>query len=378
MKIGLNGQKLLIESPAGPEKYTYNLYKTLSEIDKENNYTIFFNDQPKEGYFKELTSSNPNFKYKVINTPVLWTQLGLALELIKSPVDIFFTPVHTIPMIRNKKTKFVTMIHGLEYKFTSGYKNPLVRLKIDRPVKYAVKQSSKIIVPTKATKDEILKRGWRKESDIEIVNEGVGSRFYKRSEEEVNIIRNKFGIGCDPYLLFVSTIQPRKNIPGMIEGFSLALREKKISQDTKLLIAGKEGWDCEESLESPRKFEVENNVKFIGRVSDKDLPILFSGSSGFINCSFEEGFGLPLLEAMGCEVPCVVSNIPAFKEVGGDLPIYVDPKDRNSIKNGIVSILENEYGMDRIRKAKERSERFTWENTALKTLGVFQGVIKNS
>lgn len=378
MNIGLNGQKLLIENPAGPEKYTYNLYKALSDVDKENSYIIYFKSQPKDDYFSELTSNNPNFKYRVISSPCMWTQLGLALELFKNPVDVFFTPVHTIPIIRNSKTKFITMIHGLEYRFTSGFNNPLNRLKIDRPVKYAVKHSDKIVVPTTATKDEIIKRGWRKENDIEIVNEGVGSRFYKKSDEEIKNIRDKFGIASDPYLLFVSTIQPRKNIPGMVEGFSLALKENKIPENTKLLIAGKNGWDFEESLESPRKFGVENNVKFIGRVSDEDIPVLFSGSAGYISCSFEEGFGLTVLEATACEVPCVVSDIPAFKEVGGDLPIYVDPNSIESIKDGIEKLMRGEYDVERIRKAKERSKEFTWEKTALKTLGVFQDIVKNS
>ncbi|NMB91500.1 glycosyltransferase family 4 protein [candidate division WWE3 bacterium] len=378
MKIGLNGQKLLIENPAGPEKYTFNLYKALSKIDENSTYTIYFSTKPKEEYFRELTQGNPNFNYKVIKCPVMWTQLGIALKLLRNPVDVFFTPVHTIPMIRTRKTKFVTMIHGLEYRFTSGYNNPLLRLKIDRPIKYAIKHSDKIIVPTKATKDEILRRKWRKEDDIEIVHEGVGNNFYKRSEEEIKTIRKKFNVELNPYLFFVSTIQPRKNIPGMVEGFSLALKEKKIPQDTKLLIAGKNGWDFEESLESPRKFGVENNVNFIGRVSDEDLPVLFSGSVGFVNCSFEEGFGLPLLEAMTCETPCMVSNIPAFKEIGKDIPIYINPKDSNSIKDGIVNLISRNYDLERIKKAKDISSEFTWENTALKTLGVFQYVVKNS
>jgi len=378
MKIGLNGQKLLIENPAGPEKYTFNLYRALAEIDNENNYVIYFNSQPSKEYFEELTNGSRNFTYKVIAYPLLWTQLGLALELIQNPVDVFFTPVHTIPLIRNKKTKFVTMIHGLEYRYTAGYKNPLLNLKIERPVRYAVKHSDKIIVPTTATRNEIIKRSWGQKNEIEIVNEGVAKRFYKRSADEIEKLREKYEIGSDPYLLFVSTIQPRKNIPGMVEAFSLALKENKIPQNTKLLISGKKGWDYEESLEAPRKFGVEKNVNFLGRVPDEDMPALFSGASAFINVSFEEGFGLPILEAVGCEVPCVVSDIPPYKEVGGNFSVYVDPNNIESIKDGIVKIINQPASPGAINGAKQRAGEFTWEKTAQKILSVFQNIIKNS
>jgi glycosyltransferase involved in cell wall biosynthesis len=378
MKIGLNGQKLLIENPAGPEKYTFNLYRALAEIDNENNYVIYFNSQPSKEYFKELTSSNQNFSYKVISYPLLWTQLGLAIELLQNPVDVFFTPVHTLPMLRNKETNFVTMIHGLEHKYTAGYKNPLLNLKIERPVKYTVKHSDKLVVPTTATKDEIIKRNWGQKAEIEIINEGVAKRFYKRTAEEIEKLKEKYELGSDPYLLFVSTIQPRKNIPGMVEGFSKALSENQIPQNIKLLISGKKGWDYEESLEAPRKFGVENSVKFLGRVPDEDMPALFSGASAFINVSFEEGFGLPILEAMACEVPCVVSDIPPYREVGGKFPIYVDPRNVESIKEGIVKILSQPVNAEIINGAKQRASEFTWEKTAQKILAIFQSVVKNS
>jgi len=184
MKIGLNGQRILIENPAGPELYTINLFKGLAKIDSENEYTVYLDREPDKDFFQELKGENPNFKYKVVDCKRIWTQFGLAVELIKNPVDVFFTAVHTIPMIKSSKTKFVVMIHGLEYKYSEGYKNPINRFKIERPIKYAAKHSDKIIAPSHATKDEILKKDWGvKEEKIEIVYEGVSNVFYKRDEK---------------------------------------------------------------------------------------------------------------------------------------------------------------------------------------------------
>lgn len=372
MKIGLNGQRILIENPAGPEIFTINLFKALSKVDKENKYLIYFNKKPEDDFFKGLVSDNPNFSFKVLDYKHLWTQLGLATELIKNPVDVFFTAVHTIPMIRSSKTKFVSMIHGLEYKFTEGYKNPINRLKIERPIKYAAKFSDKIIAPSKATKEEILKRSWGiADEKIEIVYEGVSEIFCRKETSQVDQIRKKYELSNDPYLLFVSTIQPRKNIPSLVRAFSQFLNENKEMGDTRLLIAGKKGWDFEESLEAPRQYGIEQNVKFLGRVPTEDLPSLFSGAKAYVNTSFEEGFGLPLLESMACGIPSVVSDIPAHREVGGDLPNYVDPHNVENIKDGIFKVITTKYNENILI---ERSKQFTWKKTAERTLEIMREV----
>lgn len=94
MKIGLNGQKLLIQNPAGPEKYTYNLFHALAKVDKENKYIVYLNKKPGKGWFKELTSDNPNFTYTVVPKTLFWTQINLAAELLKNP-QMFFLLLYT-------------------------------------------------------------------------------------------------------------------------------------------------------------------------------------------------------------------------------------------------------------------------------------------
>lgn len=379
MKIGLNGQKLLIEGPAGPEKYTYNLFHALAKIDKENKYTVYFNKKPEKEWFKDLTSDNPNFSYVVLPKTLFWTQINLAAELLNNPPDVFFTAVHTIPMVRSLKTKFVTMIHGLEYKYTAGYDNPIYRFKISRPIKYAAKYSDKIIVPSQATKSALLKQGWEVErGKIEIVYEGVNTNFKKKTVKDVSLIRKRYEIGQSPYLLFVSTIQPRKNIPNIVAAFSKLIKENTKFKDTKLLLAGKFGWNFQESLESPKKYRVEKNVMFLGRVSDEYLPSLFSGAKGYVNMSLEEGFGLPLLEAMSCEVPCLVSDIPTFDEIGSEFPIFANPNKIESIKEGMLTILSGKVPSEHIKESRKYAQSFTWENTAKRTLAVLENLVKNS
>lgn len=379
MKIGLNGQKLLLPNPAGPEKYTYNLFNALALIDKENEYVIYFDKKPDKNWFEKLTNSNPNFTYTVVPKLLAWTQISLASELIKNPPDVFFTAVHTIPMVRSGKTKFVTMIHGLEYKYAAGYNNPVYRLKIDRPVKYAAQHSDKIVVPSKASKDAILQQDWKVDGEkIGIVYEGVSDRFRKTGEDEIKRLREKYKIKGYPYLLFVSTIQPRKNVPNMVAAFSKLIKSNDKYKDAKLLIAGKFGWDFQESMDSPKKFGIDDQVIFLGRIPDEDQAGLFSGSSGYVNVSFEEGFGLPLVEAMACETPCLVSNIEAFEEIGSGFPIFADPNSVQGIAEGMRKLLEGEVSKEEIVEAAKYAQSFTWENTAKRTLEILQDTVKNA
>ena len=378
MLIGLNAQRLLIDDPAGPEKYTYHIYNGLSKVDLNNQYIMYFSEKPSEDFFNKLTNGNKNFTYKVIKLKISWTQHGLSSQLFKDAPDIFFTPVHTLPIIRPTKTKYIAMIHGLEFKhLTHTQKNPIKKYLLGKPERYTCKNADFLIVPSQGTKDEILKRNWASKSKIEVIYEGVDETFYKRSEEEIKKVCSKYNLEDKKYFLFVGTIHPRKNLPKTIEALSKA--NKELGKNSLFFaIAGKLGWDYDDSIKAPKIFGIEKNVSYLGRVSDEDLPALISGSLALVNFSFEEGFGLPLLEAMACETKCLVSDIPPFREVCGDYAIYVNPNDTDDIKKGFLSTYNSsDKDKDKILKAKDRAMEFSWDKSAKKTLLAFERVFKN-
>ncbi|MBI4091260.1 hypothetical protein HY419_00745, partial [candidate division WWE3 bacterium] len=115
MKIGINASALNIEYFSGPENYTYRLIKALAQIDGQNEYTLYFKKNLSPGIVNAMLQERPNFQLKILKPFLSWTQVSLALELLKHPVDIFFTPVHTIPELASQKQKIVVMIHGLEF-----------------------------------------------------------------------------------------------------------------------------------------------------------------------------------------------------------------------------------------------------------------------
>ncbi|MFC1722138.1 glycosyltransferase family 4 protein [Patescibacteria group bacterium] len=381
MRIGLNGQKLLIDKLAGPEIYTYNTFKALAALDDDNYYTVYLEKEPAHKWWKELSNRNKNFSYKVVPKILSWTQIGLASQLFIDNQDLFFSATHTIPGINLRKTKIISMIHGMEYKINNQFhNNPIKKLIHPLILWWVLTFSNAIVVPSSATKKAILKIKWPffNKNKIMIIPEGVNKSFHKRSETEINKVKKKYKLDNKPYLIFVSTIQPRKNIPIMVNAFSKFLEKHKKYNNHLLLISGKLGWLYQDSLNAPKKYKIENNVKFLGRTPDEDLPPLLSGAEGFISCSLEEGFGIPLLEAMACETPAIVSNIPAFKELGKNNVIYVNPKSVESIKTGIENLLVKRKGNVLVKPAKSLASQYTWEKGGNELMSLFDRVFKNT
>ena len=153
MKIGLVGNKLLIDQPAGVEKYIYQIFNALAKTDKENSYTIYLQNEPKKELWEKLIDNNKNFKYKVLkqNGGIFssWVQLSLARELYNNPQDVVYYPLDTISgllnIFKSKQFNAVCMIHDLGYKNINEYKNPITRFIHHNTIEFVVKNAKKII-----------------------------------------------------------------------------------------------------------------------------------------------------------------------------------------------------------------------------------------
>ena len=381
MKIGLNCERLLQKEYAGPETYTYNLINALARIDHQNSYFLYFDDTPSKDFLSKLTAGNANFIPRAIKRTLSWTQYDLILPLLKDKIDVFFTSVHTLPLAAIPFVRTVVMVHGLEYVYSEEHMKGLFarHFKSGKHEWFISTFSNRVIVPSNYVKRTLLEKYklFVPEKKVSVIYEGVDAQFYKRDDYEIKEVCDKYNLYDSPYLIFVSTIQPRKNIPAMINAFALALAENISLRNVKLAIVGKKGWMYEESLAASSKYDITGNVLFLGRVSDEGLAPLLSGARAFINCSFDEGFGLTLLEALACECECVVSDISAFKEIGNDLPHYVDPGNVRNIQSAIEHVLTTQKDLSTGIKARERAWEFTWEKTARETLSVFESLGKN-
>lgn len=387
MIIGFDASRGQTPERAGPENYTYNLLENLLRIDKKNFYRLYYNPQasslklplqlPRPTRFATRSGRTaPRFQLRPISWPRLWTQGGLALECLQRPPDVLFIPAHTIPLIRRPGLKTVVTIHdvGLQ-KFLAQYQRRWWRLYGGRISNYAASRATHVIAVSESTKRDLIEQLGLRADKITVVYEGVDHQKFKiqNSKFETDRVRKKYGIDGD-YLLFVGTIQPRKNLVRLVEAFQKTL--KILNSQISLVIVGKEGWLADEIFQAPKKFAVEERVKFLGYVPTEDVALLLNGAKAFVFPSLYEGFGLPVLEALACGCPVVTSNISSMPEVVGEAGILVDPYSVVDMAWGLHQVLtmREEERKDTIQRGLRRVRHFSWEIAAQQTLSVLEKI----
>ncbi len=365
MVIALNGKILESTQPAGPEHYTYNLYRTLFKNFKDQDFLVYYRDLIKESLLDKLHTDFPDVKFTQIKSSLSWTHEGLARQLYKDKPEFYFSPEHTVPLFYPKNTKIIIMVHGLEIKSNKQFSKISYRFLLKwNLLKYACNTAKLIIVPSEYTKEQLLNTKLVSGSNnVRVIYEGVSENFRKNYDiQQKQNIKNTYGIKND-YLLFVSTLQPRKNVAGLIKAYNLARKNNKKVEETNLVLVGKKGWNYEDIFETIKTEHLDEYVKHLGWIPQEKLPIIFAGAKGFVNFSFEEGFSLTLLEAMASKIPCAVSAIPPHKQLGKDSVFYANPTDTKDMSEAIKKLLEEDTGL-MTEKGANYSQEYTWSESA--------------
>lgn len=367
MFIGIDASRAFIGERTGTENYSYNLIRNLAEIDRSNYYFLYTKPDQKINF-----PLPQNFKVQPIFFPRLWTQLGLAFESLLRPPEILFIPAHTMPVIRRPSLKVVVTIHGIEYEYLPQYYQFPQRLYLNKTTEYAVRQADHLIAVSRWTKKQLVERLGGDPKKISVVYEGVSPKIHPRGG---NILSPR---GCykGEYILFVGTIQPRKNLVHLIEAFSkLQVQVQVQDLALNLIIAGKLGWMYEEILQAPKRFGVEKRVKFLGYVSDEKLASLYTKALFFVLPSLCEGFGLPVLEAMRFGCPVIASRAGALPEIVGQAGLLVNPYQVEEIVEAMKLVGESPELREALReKGFRRVRQFSWQKAAEETIKVFEKV----
>ncbi len=364
MQIAVDASRLDIVSPTGTQNYLYNLIHHLSVIDKSNTYFICFRQQVSQDWFNELVSENVNFKSVYIKKTLSWTQFDFAKYLMKNNFDLLISPWQTIPIIHKSNLKIVSVIHGLEYK-KYGF----------APTLFTVRFSDYVVAVSEFTKSEISSRFKVNAEKVGVIGEGVDTKFfYKRSEREIENVLSKYKIDSKNYILFVGTAVKRKNLNNMIEAFSRVINER-VYESLRFVIAGSVPEDNLRLYELPETYNVKDCVKFTGRVDQLDLPALISGAQFLSYVSLSEGFGLPVLEAMACEVPVLTSTTGALPEVSGGAALCVNPNNINEIFQG-MDLLLKDYQLRKklIDLGLVNIQKYSWRQCAEEFLNSFKNI----
>ncbi len=378
MLIGIDGNEANTKSRVGIGEYSFELLKQFKRFQISPSGTHVTNNLKFQIYLKsnpllDLPEESENWQYRVIRPGKLWTQWRLPLDLyLNSPrPDVFFSPSHYAP--RFSPVPSVISVMDLSYLYFPQMFNSSDLYQLKNWTAYSVKNASKVLTISKSSKNDIIASYGLTQDKVIATYLGV-KQFVSLSPNiyPMNILKTKYKIS-DNYILFVGTLQPRKNIERLIEAFSkIDISELKV-KDLQLIIVGKKGWLYESILSAPKTYGVEGSVKFLATVDNDELQTLYTHAKCFVLPSLYEGFGLPVLEAMQAGCPVIASNVSSLPEAGGEACLYVDPEDVDDIWDKIVKLVNNEkLRKELIEKGKEQVKKFSWEKTALETLKVLE------
>jgi glycosyltransferase involved in cell wall biosynthesis len=312
--------------------------------------------------------------------PRLWTHLRLSAEMASRPPDVLWIPSHVLPIVHPRRS--VVTVHDLGYHYYPDAHTLRQRWYLEWSTRYHTRAAAHIVADSQATRDDLVRIYDADPGRITVAHLGLDPVLQPvRDPAELSRIRSKYGISS-PYLLYVGTLQPRKNLVRLIEAHHVlctaqyAPRDSGLhSQNLQLVLVGKRGWLYEDITVRIRALGLEDRVLVPGYVDDADLAALYSGASAFVMPSLYEGFCLPVLEAMACGTPVACSRSSSLPEVVGDAALVFDPHDVEEMAGTIARLLrDDELSADLVRRGLDRVRGFTWERCARQVLDVLEQI----
>jgi glycosyltransferase involved in cell wall biosynthesis len=369
--LAIDGNEANVDKRVGSNQYAYSVLQALYQLDTPTTFTVLLKKPP----LPDMPPPKSNWHYKVIKPGKLWTQWRLPLELYLHPFtyQAIYSPGHYAP--RFSPIPSVISIMDLAFlKFPNlflKYEKGSEQLK--QWTQYSVKQAAHIIAISHNTKKDIIDQYQFDPQKITVAYPGIDRQFFKpASQSRLSETSKKYHL-ASPYLLYVGTIQPRKNLIRLLKAFESLPRTHKHLQ---LVIVGQKGWLYQDFLKlvntSPRK----DRVKFLGFVDPLDLPALYSGAVGSALVGLYEGFGLPAAESLACGTIPIISNSSSLPEAAGVAGVSVNPFSITSIKEGILFLLKMNSATKtkRLKQAQSDFEKFNWSVSAQIILKVLHAV----
>jgi glycosyltransferase involved in cell wall biosynthesis len=304
---------------------------------------------------------------------LLWYKLGVPLPIeVMGPIaDLYYFPDFALPPLRRGRS--VITVHDLSFLLVPDCAEVGLRNHLEKVVPMSVRYADFVTADSENTRNELTTLLDVEPNRVSVVYGGVDSRFHPIEDEAtLHAARVKYGLHS-PFILYVGTIEPRKNLGRLLRAYTRLRAKYKTPH--RLVVAGGLGWLYQDVLREIDELASEHEVIFLGRVPDEDLPTLYSLADVFAFPSLYEGFGLPPLEAMACGVPVVCSNTSSLPEVVGDAGVLVSPFDIDALSEAIASLLEDPARRTELAaRGRERARLFTWERSARQLLAIYQRV----
>lgn len=373
MRIGIDAR---MYNQSGIGRYIRGLVNNLQKIDKKNSFFILLNKQ-------DFNTVNFKDNFQKVLADFAWysvsEQIGMPRLLNSLNLDLVHFPHFNVPIMYGGK--YVVTIHDLIHQHfqtirATTHGQSLYKIKkfgYALVFKSAVKRSCKVLTPSVFVRNQLINESSLNSDKIIVTEEGVDHEFEntakKMTAQKSLIIIEKLAIRL-PYIFYMGNAHPHKNVEKLISVF-LKLNNKY--RQLNLVLSGQDHYFWDRIKNEVLSRNNTGNIKFTGYVTDEQAAALYKNAAAYVFPSLEEGFGIPLLEAMACSCPVVSSGAGSLPEVGGDACIYFDPTSSEDMFKKIESVLSSETTRkDLIKKGLKRYTQFNWEKMAKQTLEVYE------
>ncbi|MBZ0283586.1 MAG: glycosyltransferase family 4 protein [Anaerolineae bacterium] len=362
MHIGID-TRLTYYRTGGISTYMRRLVLALESLDMQNRYTILHSRKAFETLTKRFQRAN-------IWTPChhRFERLALSVELAPFKLDILHSP-DFIPPIRGAQRHIIT-VHDLTFLHYPQFLTPDARRYYNDQIATAVRQADHILADSTATKIDLINMLSVPSEKITVHMLGVDERFQPLPQNVLEQRSHELNLP-DAYILFVGTLEPRKNIIGLLKAYQLLI--ENLPDAPPIMLVGRQGWLFEDMQKQMDSLKLGSHLIWREDITDESLPVVYNRASMLVLPSFYEGFGFPALEAMACGTVPIVSNRSSLPEVVGDVGLQINPDDPNDIASAMEHALNHTHWRKQMQQAGlKRAKTFTWEQTASIVLSVYR------
>lgn len=362
MLIVVNTRLLIRDRLDGIGRFTY---ETLSRItqDQPDHHFVFLFDRPIDSSFIFSENITPVKLFPPARRTwlfKLWFEYSVTRTLRDFKADLFLSPDGFLSL--KSEVPSLPVIHDLNFEHYPQDLPPKITNYYQTYFPQFAHKARRIATVSEFSKNDIASRYKINPGLIDVVYNGASEGFVPADAETITAVRKKYS-GGKPYFLFVGGLHPRKNIIRLLQAFD-QFRKTNDSQ-TQLVIVGERYWKGFDLSLTLQQMQFRSEVHFTGRVPQEELYRIMGSAHALTYVPYFEGFGIPIVEAMQCDVPVITSNVTSMPEIGGDAVLQVDPFEINSIASGMQALdTDEKRRASLIEKAKQQREQFSWDKSA--------------
>ncbi|MGC9046804.1 MAG: glycosyltransferase family 4 protein [Minisyncoccia bacterium] len=378
MNVFFDLRSLISKIKSGIPNYTLNIFNEL--VKRQDNYFIFFVNSVKPQKEIETLIKEKAKNYQIINLNVYNRVLDSSFKFLHWPsidkivkADVYYSP-HFNNIWFEDFSKYILTVHDLSVlnkNFFSWRKN---LWHWSQNYKMLINKSRFIITVSEFTRQSVLNSFKINEDKVITIHSGIDKFFYQLDSNDKNLLNFKHQYNLNKFILFVGTLEPRKNITTLIDAFNI-IKQQPQFKDLKLVIVGGYGWLYEDILKKISQSNFHNDIIKWGYANKLDLLYLYNLAQVFVLPSWYEGFGFPVLEAQACGTPVIASNTSSLPEIINGSGILFNPNFSEELANALINVLINEsLCKNMIQNGFQNIKRFDWSTTVDKVLNLFYKV----